>query len=439
MFFFFHGKKVIAGIIVLALTGVYFYLSPKYSGGEFNFLTTSILDSVRYFTALSRPDPVDLSIENVSVRLVSNPDITDPFNRYHATIEIKNNGGSLKNGHLLLFSDGGQKYYNVENTSRGFSLGAGEIYTIRNYEITLHEDYNGLELPLEIMLTDIADNNEENNSYPISIFIPGAKIKDMKVKAISDEGVYLLDFDDSALKGGRNFYEFVSLINPKIPYKDYQYYEIETQERLYGFDTIPFNNEYVQGESEQKRIFREQAEMIRYARNPFTDLNEHYFYLKAVNPETGAYSVSDIVHLDSQEELTRAQFAKIFIDFAGIELKSEGVIYYDDIGTDAWYAPYIQTLYNMGLINSQNFQFFPVNLMSRADAMRVIMDYYDTDLTVPDGPHFFDVNMNSDFYPYIEGFYAANTENRFTDYFYPDEPVKRSFIKHLINVLKEDN
>ena len=80
--------------------------------------------------------------------------------------------------------------------------------------------------------------------------------------------------------------------------------------------------------SESKHSIKETSELqshyIKFDVDPFVDVKDHYLFVKAVNPKTGYYAVSDIISFSSQEFLNQANFAKEFVEIVGEEISESG-------------------------------------------------------------------------------------------------------------------
>ena len=150
--------------------------------------------------------------------------------------------------------------------------------------------------------------------------------------------------------------------------------------------------------------------------------------------------MSNVLYFPGQEELTRAQAAKLFVDYADIMNFDLGGSGYKDVDSDDWYRNEVTTLYNLGLLDSDDEDFSPEEVMTRGELLQWVMDYYHIDLALNDGePHFQDVDATHYLYPYVEGFFATAKTSALTERFRPHAPVTRSFLKYLTNEYRESN
>ena len=136
------------------------------------------------------------------------------------------------------------------------------------------------------------------------------------------------------------------------------------------------------------------------------------------DPETGYFATTNLIMLPPQASITRAEFAKLFVEGAKIEIYDGGVPYFEDIKEDHEYYSYIQTLYNLGLLDLNSTEFDPDGEINRAEALRIVLDYFDVDLKIsPGAPHFEDVTEDDLYYPYVESLVSSSKGSVLEDYF----------------------
>lgn len=403
-------------------------------------LQTSFISVLKDIAEENRPLPPDLAIEKISLRKIGDPSENFDYYKYYATVIIKNYGGDVKNSQVTL---GGidQKYIFLNNTPEGFSLQKGKNYIVDNYEVIFDGNYNGGNITLEININDRVDPYKENNSSTVFIFEQPAKLQSIAIDQILNDGTFKIVFDPENYALNTDNFEVYFSDSMEFNDKELKYDEIKRGDYVYGYHRIKNSAEFVNDlrwRAEQRSEL--DSHFVKFTFDPFEDNIAHYFYVKAINPEKGYYAVSNILKFNPQESLDRAEFAKAFLDYADIEIYDNGESYYEDINADVWYKPYVQTLYNLGLINSESLKYLPQNIINRGDVLRVVLDYFDVNLVVPeDLPHFKDVSTEDQIYPYIQALYASSHGNIFRDEFSPYQPATKNYLKYLINEFKENS
>lgn len=404
---------------------------------NFNYLQTSLVAILNDIAQDNKPIPPDLAIENVTLRKIADPTKDFNYYKYYANVVIKNYGGSIVNSTVTL---GGkdQKYIFARNSPEGLTLQRGKSYIVDQYEVLFHGDYNAGDIIFTVGIQDHVDPNKENNFYTYSVFESSPKLQSIEVEQILNNGTFEITFEPESYALNTDNFEIYVSDSIDVSEDDCRYDEILKDEKIYGYFRVKNSKEYVADdgwESEERPEL--DSHFVKFSDNPFLDTTDHYFYVKAFNPETGNYAVSNILKFPIQDELNRAEFAKLFLDYADVEIYDKGESYYADVSVDAWYSPYVQTLYNLGLINNSSFNYKPDDGITREDALRVVLDYFDLDLIIPDGaPHFADVDENSLIYPYVEALYGSNKGRVFDKEFKPNQPATANYLKYLINEFK---
>jgi len=412
-----YKKKKILFYLLVTVVALALSSNIIFRTSNVTFVQTSILSMLENYA----PKPADLAIEKAVLVKKSNP--TEEFNyyRYKATIVLKNNGGSLKNARAVLkMPDGSAKV--IKTDENGFSLGAGEKFIAKD-EVLFDGNYNGGNIKLEINLTDEFDFDETNNIYETSIFDNTSKIEDLHVSGILPNGGVEIDYDATKFRLREHQFElFVSNEMKTEGEGKYMNYN--------GLSYGVFENSF---ENLNDLMPADDIKSVKI------DSETVYFFVKITDPLTGNYAISEVAKIEKEESMTRAEFAKEFITLAKIPVSYEGINNFDDVNSDEWYAPYIQTLYNLGLIKIGVESFGPTENMSRKDALYVVMDYFDADLKIPNGaPHFDDVNFNDKAYAYLES-YFGNGLFKYGNSFEPNQPLTKLFLKHLINEYSKNN
>jgi len=406
-----------------------------------NILETSVLTVLKAVNETIPDELPDLSIEKVSLKQITEPSSNFNYYKFKATLILHNSGGNIKNRQLTISAGDNQKYAFVKNTPTGFSLMKDENYIIDNYEIIFDGKYNGGNLKFEVKLTDTEDANENNNEYIANVFAAPPLIKDFQIKEILEDGTIVFSFvQPSADFPEEDWGLFVAEKMGAEGLKA-NYTQVYTQNRLYDYYKISDLSEALNSGVWGKTVLNESDNSIFFtiAENPFENQKDYYVYLKAVDPLTGNFIASDIIKLTNRSTLTRAAFAKYFVDYSGMNLDDSGENAFDDVVTEEWYAPYVQTLYNAGLLGVDYYNFYPEQEMTRGEALKIVADYFDGELKISEAaPHFVDIAEDNPLYPYAEAFYANTKSLPFGSYLNPELKATKNYVKYLIDVYKEN-
>lgn len=436
-----HFKKNLFIYAVIGLASFYAMSNAEVPDGDFKFLETSLVSMLENVAEDRKFEPVDLGIQNVTLKKISEP--TQEFNyyKYVANIVVKNHGGELKNGQLTLQAGEHQKHNFVKNDTEGFSLAKGQSYIIENYEILFDGNYNGGKLTVEIKLSEKADYFDENNRFEVSIFELAPKIQSLSIVGIQEDGTMRLDFDTLDYTVSTNGFEVYKSEALSFEESDSKYAEVSSDDKTYGYYRIRNSEELLKnGDWSLVQGSDKNPHSIKFAENPFEDAVAHYIYLKSTNPENGDYVVSNIIELVPQKELNRATFARFFVEYTGVNLIDDGTNYFEDVSEDSWYSPYAKTLYKLGLIKIDEFRFKPESPMTRGDALRVVMDYFDVDLAdTGDIQPFQDVTQDDTLFPYLKALFASGRAGVFAENFHHNQPITKNYLKYLIYEYKKNS
>ncbi len=435
------SKKKLFSYFVLTLSLAFFVNKYGSTQSQFRFMETSLLTILKNVAEDRVQEPADLAIEKATLFKIDDPKESLNYYRYKANLVIANYGSDLKSANVTLSGGEDQKNIFLQNDGNGFSLKKDARYIVEDYEVIFDGDYNVGNFNFKLEVTNEIDPDETNNSYEYEIFELPPKLEAVGIENILEDGMMELTFDP--VNFSLNTDDFQVLINDVVEMdnEEEKYDEILIGDRVYGFHRIKTSKEII--DDPNWKIYRandEDIKSIKFSDDPFGDKSVHYFYFKAINSFNGNYAVSNIIKINPQKELSRADFAKYLVDFAEIEIFDSGENYFTDVSVDAWYFPYVQTLYNLGLIKNEGTTFNPDELISRANSLRVVMDYFDVDLLLDEeGPHFEDVDESHYLYPYIESLYQSGGGSVFHGIFNSELPATKNYLKYLVNEYKKDS
>jgi len=437
------GKKIYIYSIVAGLSiliGSYFgpqgfnFDKPR----DFKILETSVLHllkSVANNTIYSQPD---IAIEKVELKHISDPSDNFNYYKYDARVYLHNYGGDIKDAKVVLHTNSDKNLLFIRNDGLDFSLKKDDDYIVRRYEILFDAQFNGGEIDLEIELKD--NVNEEldykNNIYPIEFFEGNSKIDDLKLTEIMPDGSFIFDFNEH----NYSFEDFdIELVfgnklnetNLKTNYR-----EVYIDNEIYEYNSIE-NSEFLINSGNWKTVKSDSRyPTVKVFDAPFNTEKTYYLYIKAVNRKNGYYKVSDILKFGPKpkEKLTRAQFAKLFVELASIDLNDEGLTLYEDINEEEWYSSAVQTIYNLGLTDISDFAYKPDEEISREEVIKTVLDYFDVDLSIADDVfRFQDIPLNHDLYPYAQALMVSDKGHALADFMLPKKAATHEYLKYLIN------
>jgi hypothetical protein len=380
----------------------------------------------------------DVGIEYVYLRKTANPSDVFAYYKYDATIVVRNYGEDFKDASVTVSAGATQKSAFIRNGLNGLSLTKGQTFIFDDYELLMDSKLNYEDFVFEISPKNINDNDLENNFYTVFAFEEPAEIENFSIesKDKKDDFVFSYDFESDM-----NL-QLCSADEPDfLDENEFRYAEIDAGNDVYSFYKI---------KADPAILTSEKFTCDNFPKNGVTGSFGAYFdsgkdavlFLKAVSDdnETG-FANSNFLYLPAQEFMTRADFAKIFVESIGIDIKKDGKNYFKDILESDWFYPYVQTMFNKGLVSDPiDFAFNPNDVVYRADVLEPLLNYYDVDiLSVDEGaPHFADVDKDSSGFFFAEALYSEGKAKAIGIYLHPENRASKQFLKYLINEFKEN-
>lgn len=410
-------------------------LNVHQSNENFVFVEAEIFETTTELMQEALKIPTDLALEKVTLTKIAEPTASFNYYKYKANVVIKNLGGKLSNSTVVLNAGEDQKYVFVKNDVEGFSLAKDKSYIYENYEVLFDGDYNGGKLLFTLDIKDHEDLYKNNNSYEVEIFEMPSKLQDFGITGIEDDGTFDLNFKPVNPAVNADEFEFFVSETVRFEEDEIKYAELETSEKIYGYHRIKNSLENLKSSYfRATKVEDFQASEIKFSDDPFNDKIAHYAYLKATNARNGNYAISNIIRFSPQKYLTRADFAKNFVEFAEITLSADGASFYEDVSLNQWYGPYVQTLFNLGLLKDESAFYFPDELMERGAALRVVLDYFDIELALKNKvARFEDSNEDDYLFPYLEALYSTGNGGAFGEAFNQKLPATKNYLKYLIH------
>lgn len=427
--------KILAGLLAVVLfSGVIGGLSRV---DLFKGSILSIFNKIG-LVAFDTLDP-DVGIEYVYLRKTANPSENFSYYKYEATIVVRNYGDELNDGSITVSAGATQKSAFIRNGLNGLSLAKGQTFIFNDYELLMDSKFNYEEFNFEITSKDVNDNDLKNNFYKVYAFEKPAGIENFNIEAKGKKDNFTFSYDfegDMSLQlctaDSAEFLDENSLKYAEIGAGGdvYSYYKVKAEPGLLTaekFECDDFPAKGITGSFEAS----------------FDSDKDTVLFLRAIDGgDEKAFKNSNLLCLPAQEFTTKADFVKIFVEETEMDMKQDGKNYFEDVSESDVFYPYVQTMFNHGLIADPiDFAFDPNDVVYRADVLEPLLNYYDVDiLSVEEGaPHFADVNEDSSSFFFAEALYSEGKAKALGIYFDPDKRATKQFLKYMINEFKKEN
>lgn len=399
--------------------------------GNATELKDSVLDIVGEFMSTEPELKPDLAIESVNLRKISEPKEDFHYYRYYATIVVKNVGGDIEDAKAKLSAGAGQPHLFLKNSQNGFSLKHGEKYILDKYEVLFDARYNAGELKFELEMLDCKDSDLSSNEAGVKIMEFPAAIRDIALETVKENGEYFVQFDEKS-----EFYDHKVEIYVGSGDGGGDYYEAKGEKGIYSYEKVAIDSSILESKNFAKSDYDHVGSYELNLGVPLSKKeNTDYLYVKVVNPANGYYALSDVLKLPSQTKLTRADFAKSFVELTGEAIGNVGESGFADVTGTEWYAPYAKAIYDLGLLNFEMQNFEADQVVTREQALKIAMDYYDIDLVGGGDLELADVDKNDELYQYLISFNHVDKVVHGGE-FLPAEAASLDFLKYLIYAYK---
>lgn len=422
---------IIAAFITSALIVLGAVIPQK--GENYDLMDDTIFSIVENLVEKGMLQKPDLSIEKVQIYKQSDPNQDNPAYSYKADIHIKNNRGNLRNATVLLEENSKEKPYLIRNTGRGFTLEKDEFFIIKDYPLVFDGRLNAGSTDIKLQINKDLDRDLTNNTHQINFQEFPAKLQDIQIQELRENKTLAISYKtDDHIK--KNF-EFTIHSNSgmQFPSNELEYFEIDSSKNIIDYYRVTGSNEYY-----IRNNWDEKSDT--YFNTQFIDIGEKInknqpfsIFIKATDPQTGDYAVSDILHFQSSEGMNKAELAKLIINLTNTEIYDEGEIYYTDITKDDWHFPYVQTLYNLGVTDLSSQNFVPEAKITRGELLRIVIEFFDVDLVSrAKDSRFDDINEDNEIYHYTQALHVSGGADNLGDNFMPDSLASRNFLNYLI-------
>ncbi len=391
---FWYLKSI--GALALVIFGGQFFFQVQ---DDYSVLSTSLLTPLKEMAEERRELTSDLVIEDVRLKLMAEPKEFFNFYRYKADVLIKNLGGALEDGVITIKTgNDGEKIVLKE-----IDLANGGNYLLEDLEVLVDGEWNSQKIKIEVFLHNRHELVKTNNSYETEVYGFASKIEISK-KAL----------EKARLSGLEIWY------SDKLEARKENYRESLEDGLVESYSVIEMSGEVLKDDNFKKlSVFTEK---------------EGFYFLKEEGSESDKSRVSDILHFTNDEILTRGDFAVLFLEEMRLKAEVPEVEFLSDVGLDDERAAEIYTIYGLGILKDEEGFLRPEKLMTRAEALEAIFDYFDVEFSSEEEvAEFSDVETDSPLQNYLATLVSDENFSSFGEEFRPDDPASNSFIKFLIN------
>ncbi len=383
------------GALALAVFGGQFLFQAE---DDYSVLSTSLLTPLKEMAEERRESISDLVIEDVRLKLVAEPKEFFNFYRYKADVLIGNLGGDLEDGVITVKAgDDGEKIVLKE-----IDLANGGSYLLEDLEVLVEGEWNFQNVTIEVILHNAEELVRTNNRYETEVYGFSDKL-DITKKAL----------EKARLSGLEVWY------SDDLKVREENYRESLEDGLVESYGVIEMNGEILAGDDFRKI-------------SGFTG-KEGFYFLKEEGAESYEFRVSDILHLTNGQILTRGDFAALFLAEVGLKADIPEVEFLSDVALDDEMAAEIYTIYGLGILKDEEGFLRPEKLMTRAEALQAVFDYFDVEFLTEEVVEFSDVEIDSPLQDYLATLVSGENFSAFGEEFRPDDPVSNGFIKFLIN------
>jgi hypothetical protein len=171
-------------------------------------------------------------------------------------------------------------------------------------------------------------------------------------------------------------------------------------------------------------------------RHPWSDLQEGHWADDPVQylADQGVISGYADGSFRPNENVTRAQFAKMLVLGMGWQVQTPSSPTFSDVASDYWAYGYIETAAAHGVITGYgDGTFRPANTVTRAQVAKMIFTARAWTMDSPDYTNFTDVRPGDWSYDYVEAISSAQAMNGYEDHsFRPNAPATRAQIAKIL-------
>jgi hypothetical protein len=431
---FYGFTSLLAVVFIVNIVGGIF------DGGVFQGSVLSIFNKIG-LTDFDEAKP-DLGIEYVYLRKDANPTADFDYYRYNATVVVRNYGEKLENGTVVITAGQDQKNAFVSNGIDGLTLKKGETFIFEDYEVLMGGRFNYGSYQFNLVLKDQDDGDDDNNLLLADVYEEPVKMESFALENMDERDGFTLSYVASSdyleELGEMDTEVCIAFGEDVVSEKLMKYTEVDLGDDVFSHYRIKASRDLLLDELFECESF----ESFDGLSEDWSHDEAYTVFLRSYDRESNGeefFANSNILHLPVQRYLNRAEFTKIFMDESGIGVNAEGKAYFNDVDQEQWYAPYIQTMFNYGLLKDPiDFTFMPDEDMPRSEILEPLLNHFDVDLVMEEGaPHFHDIPKGHEAFDFAEFLYSSGKAKTLGIYFNPEKRVSSDFIKYLVNEFKE--
>jgi hypothetical protein len=132
-----------------------------------------------------------------------------------------------------------------------------------------------------------------------------------------------------------------------------------------------------------------------------------------------------ITNPDSNEKyITRAELSAMLVEKAKLTIDVTNAPHFTDVAATDWFAPYIETLANNGIVNGSDNLFKPNDAITRAEVAKLLAETFHYKTRIHSKPYFDDVKQNAWYYNYVQTLTKEGVFDSSEDNFYPNASTK---------------
>ncbi len=132
--------------------------------------------------------------------------------------------------------------------------------------------------------------------------------------------------------------------------------------------------------------------------------------------------------------ITRAELIKIALETNNIGPVYKSISVFNDIKPTDWFYGYINKAYDEGIIEKKYSKFLPNNFITRAEALKVLLEANGFTQHNSKENHFRDVNKNDWYYEYTEYALSRGIINN-KQLFYPSDYITRAEVAKIVTMI----
>jgi hypothetical protein len=401
--------------LVIAIISIFFVLfqidfDPK-------SLETNLLQ-------VREPVKTDLVLGDIEVKSEEKGDLVS----FSADLEVINLASNLSSADFFVRENVSEKFQRVVLDEK---FDSGQTVLIKNFEFSLPNTANILDLEFEIVVNSDLDIDESSNKKNYTVGFLPSKLQNFTLKPLNRyQAEVSFDTDSFALKNSPlTLWKYTGQMEIPAVYR-----ELSDRNGVSSYYTAELSKEIVE---EFKNGSFEEVQKVTLGEKVNTkdfSQTDTYFMLSSRN-ENGSTAFSDVLIFSENKPLTNEKFAKVFLEIIDEEVEeTTDFEFIKDL--DPKYGKYVKRLFNLGLLGdtSDLINYKPKEFVTRAEVTKIVLDYLRADLIIRSANGSFkDVDADSLFLPYLNSLKSRDSQEVLGQYFHPESPADIDFLTFVIN------